>query len=254
MPRLLIHSDVHTEFHRDKGASFFSSLPDDADILVLAGDICVERDMLDVYRRAADRFEDVVFVLGNHEAYRSSIHKALDTARNCAASIANLHLLEASETIVQGVRFMGGTMWFREKLPETLVNARYMNDFHLIREMLGSADGTRPSVYDYNRACTDFLSERMAKQAVVVTHHLPCARSTPDQFVGSPLNVFFQCDMVDPILEKQPQLWIHGHTHTSCDYRLGQTRVVCNPFGYAPDAINEAHKNLAVDVRTEKDA
>jgi predicted phosphodiesterase len=27
-------------------------------------------------------------------------------------------------------------------------------------------------------------------------------------------------------------LWIHGHTHDSCDYEMNGTRVVCNPRGY----------------------
>jgi hypothetical protein len=33
-------------------------------------------------------------------------------------------------------------------------------------------------------------------------------------------------------LEKRPRLWVHGHTHTTCDYELGSTRVACNPYGY----------------------
>ena len=33
-------------------------------------------------------------------------------------------------------------------------------------------------------------------------------------------------------------LWIHGHTHASCDYLIGKTRVLCNPRGYAPDDLN----------------
>jgi hypothetical protein len=29
----------------------------------------------------------------------------------------------------------------------------------------------------------------------------------------------------------QPALWVHGHIHEQRDYRLGPTRVVCNPRG-----------------------
>ncbi len=39
-------------------------------------------------------------------------------------------------------------------------------------------------------------------------------------------------------MDAQPQLWVHGHTHASLDYRIGATRVVCNPFGYARDEEN----------------
>jgi len=30
----------------------------------------------------------------------------------------------------------------------------------------------------------------------------------------------------------QIKLWIHGHTHESFDYMVGDTRIVCNPRGY----------------------
>jgi predicted phosphodiesterase len=35
-------------------------------------------------------------------------------------------------------------------------------------------------------------------------------------------------------------LWIHGHTHVSQDYRIGNTRVICNPRGYAGYELNPA--------------
>jgi hypothetical protein len=28
------------------------------------------------------------------------------------------------------------------------------------------------------------------------------------------------------------KLWTHGHTHDPFDYKIGKTRVVCNPRGY----------------------
>jgi Icc-related predicted phosphoesterase len=33
-------------------------------------------------------------------------------------------------------------------------------------------------------------------------------------------------------------LWIHGHMHESFDYEVYGTRLVCNPRGYAPEALN----------------
>jgi Icc-related predicted phosphoesterase len=41
-------------------------------------------------------------------------------------------------------------------------------------------------------------------------------------------------DLERQIRRWQPQLWLHGHTHDSFDYRVGATRVVANPRGYAP--------------------
>ena len=32
-------------------------------------------------------------------------------------------------------------------------------------------------------------------------------------------------------------LWVHGHMHDPFDYEIYGTRVVCNPRGYAPNAL-----------------
>ena len=55
----------------------------------------------------------------------------------------------------------------------------------------------------------------------------------------TPINACFVSDLADRIARWQPALWLHGHTHDSFDYRLGATRVVCNPRGYAPGGVVE---------------
>jgi Icc-related predicted phosphoesterase len=67
---------------------------------------------------------------------------------------------------------------------------------------------------------------------VVITHHAPHPNSVNSRFVGDPLNPAFVSDLGDLIARHQPDLWLHGHTHCSGDYRLGRTRVICNPAGY----------------------
>jgi Icc-related predicted phosphoesterase len=69
-------------------------------------------------------------------------------------------------------------------------------------------------------------------KTVVVTHHLPHARSIPSRFRGDLLNAVYASDLSQIIEEQQPELWVQGHTHDSCDYHVGATRVVCNPRGY----------------------
>ena len=67
----------------------------------------------------------------------------------------------------------------------------------------------------------------------MVTHHAPSIRSIADRYKSDPVSAAFASNMDDFILEHQPRLWIHGHTHESFDYEIGKTRVVCNPRGYA---------------------
>lgn len=72
-------------------------------------------------------------------------------------------------------------------------------------------------------------------KTVVVTHHYPSKQSTAAKWVSDPLTAAFGSKLSLELLI-QANLWIHGHTHDSFDYRLGDSkksvRVVCNPRGY----------------------
>jgi hypothetical protein len=68
---------------------------------------------------------------------------------------------------------------------------------------------------------------------VVVTHHAPHPRSISDRFKFHPLNPAFASDLSWLIERYAPDIWIHGHTHSSFDYFVGPTRIVCNPHGGA---------------------
>ncbi len=66
-----------------------------------------------------------------------------------------------------------------------------------------------------------FLERELAANpapTVVVTHHLPHPRSLPARFKGDLLNAAYASDLSDVIEAGAPALWVHGHTHDSCDY------------------------------------
>jgi Icc-related predicted phosphoesterase len=56
----------------------------------------------------------------------------------------------------------------------------------------------------------------------------------PEDFRDDPVCAAYASDLDAFIEQAQPQLWVHGHIHSSRDYRVGRTRVVCNPRGYVP--------------------
>jgi len=68
------------------------------------------------------------------------------------------------------------------------------------------------------------------------------------RYAGSPMNRFFLCEVEDVIARGQPSLWVHGHTHASCDNRMGRTRVVCNPAGYHRENV-DFQPQLVVEVK-----
>ncbi len=223
--KLRIASDLHVEFHGDRGETLIGEILaglTEADVLVLAGDVADAAHIEVALRALARGPAEVVYVAGNHEFYGSDRQAVTRKLAAVAADCPKLHWLDHQSVTIQGRRFLGTPLWFR-RAPDAPQWA--MNDFTAIRSFSAW-------VYEENRRAEAFLREELRAGDVVVTHHLPHSGSTPPQFAKSALNAFFVCDQGNLIRARRPALWVHGHTHTVCDYRLGSTRVLCNPFGY----------------------
>lgn len=240
--KIQLASDLHVEF---MGLNEWNDVLEDfdgeADVLVLAGDI-IPLKYVDQVRNTlkpfCDRYEDVIFVPGNHEYYGSSIkdaHSILGAVQN---ELYNLHVLRNSEIVIKRQKFFGGTLWFPE-LPKGLDHLKQLlNDFELI-------EGIEPFCYDQYHEFQRKAVQHLGKDVVVVSHHLPSWESVAIRYTASPLNRFFVGDCESLIKGFQPKLWLHGHTHESCDFvgqrfeprsgedpLLGRCRIVCNPYGY----------------------
>ena len=245
--RALLVSDVHFEFHRDAGLSFVGSLPD-ADVLLCPGDLTDAAGLWDALLLLLERYPHVIYTYGNHEFYGSSIPevkakvgKLLEQLPKMGNVYGKLHVLDNSTCEIEGRRFVGTTLWFR-KVMGGLKYERMLNDFYQI----GNA---RDRIYEENNKAEAFLRKTVTGDDIVLTHHLPAPQSVHPKYAGSLINRFFLCDMEQLIKERQPRFWGHGHTHTSCDYVIGTTQVVCNPFGYAGMDINPAfNEELIIEL------
>jgi predicted phosphodiesterase len=225
---LQIMSDLHLEMHADRGAAFLGALdPTGVDVLVLAGDITSAGDyatLTDAFAPLTRKYRHVLYVPGNHEYYKTSPAQASRNLARLAEELPGVVVPDNRVAVIDGQRFLAGTMWFRPDPAVTKLRG-FMSDFTVIR-------GFEPWVYEQNAAFERVLAAELRPGDVVITHHLPAPGSVWPRFVGSPLNVFFVCDMTPHIEARRPKLWIHGHTHTRCDYHLGDTRIVANPLGY----------------------
>ena len=234
MKKIQLLSDLHTEFYPDP-MPFVNGLEivPDLDFLVLAGDIVVAaRQSVNVMRSVFEVFskkaKHIVYVIGNHEYYGGSPRNTEFIIKSVLP--ANYVWLDNQAAVIDGVRFYGGAMWFDNHDQLNFYFKQRMNDFYQI-------SGLEPWVYERNKEFVVRGRDLINKDTVVVTHHLPHPNSTPEMFKRDELNRFFMCDMTGLISIGQPRLWLHGHTHTPCDYTLGdpqllETRVVCNPKGY----------------------
>ena len=290
--KIALLSDAHLEFqplviNNDEGA----------DVLVLAGDICVAKHFVDdkptymqrlvkEYRQFFDHvtkeFPHIVYILGNHEHYHGNVAHTYNILKE-HLDYGNLHILEKETWTHQGHTFIGGTLWtdMNRSDPLTLMHTQgSMNDFREVlnsnrmvvrqvpiyeRNPLWTDDGRNggqynkdasgamirigykskeeparwtpeDSVEDHKRmlAYIDHVT-REPGSYIVVVHHAPSSQSIAERFKADTLmNGAFRSEL-DDFIEARPQIRLlcHGHMHNNSNYWIGETRVVCNPRGYA---------------------
>ena len=87
----------------------------------------------------------------------------------------------------------------------------------------------------------DMVEKKYTRDAVIITHHAPSFKSVPFQ------DPVFCNNLNQLVKESEAKLWIHGHTHLSCDYMIRNTRVVSNPVGYKGEDTGY-EKNKIIEV------
>jgi len=243
--RIHLLSDLHLEF------APFDAPVTDADLVILVGDIA---QGIEGIVWAKQQFKvPAIYVAGNHEYYGDhdgptigEVHAAL----RLEAQGSNVHFLENESYSVGKVRFLCATLWTDFKIygdaKRGMVSARMgLTDFN---GAIKTNDGFfRPSdALAIHENSVAWLQNELAQTwdgvTVVVTHFLPSAKSVAKRWVGDPANTGFASEL-DHLIEKA-NFWFHGHTHDSCDYQLGQCRVVCNPRGYSSRKKSLSPENM----------
>ena len=239
--RIAYASDLHLEFDSSLTLTGLSGV----DVLVLAGDVDT---MPEYYTETLRKLRlayagPVIFVLGNHEYYNGVFP---DDRRKYREAIAHDHqafLLENEALILDGVRFLGATLWTDfASGKQMLACQRGMADFQVIHDgVTGSV--TPETILKVHQDSIAWLDDQFTNHphdgtTVVITHHAPSYKSQHPRFAGSPISGGFCSNQEHRIQRWKPELWIHGHVHDQMDYRIGKTRVHCNPWGY-PDEGNE---------------
>ncbi len=250
--RIRILSDLHLEF------SDWMPPVCEADVVVLAGDVGVGVRGIRWARRCFGAVP-LVYVPGNHEFYGGVIQDVRAELR-ATARREGVHLLDRRSILIGGTRFLGATLWTDfalygsspSRLAEAMADAEDgMNDFHVIgcREAGRlRPERTREIHLRQLKWLRTMLTKPFEGSTVVVTHHLPHRRSVHAKYEGSRLNPCFASDL-SHLVRPPVALWIHGHTHVTCDYVVNGTRVVCNPRGYLPFEPNpDFDPSLTVDV------
>jgi len=240
MVKLYVMSDLHLE---DSPFDPPSKTVLAADVVVLAGDIHPGADGI---RWAAQSFEGkpLVYVAGNHEYWQGDWDLSLAEMRQVAKE-CGVHFLETESIVLSGVRFLGCSLWTdyeyfgAERKKEAMQSTRsYMPDYDYITVDSGRDFLTPEHTVKRHKESRSWLETELAKDfdgdTVVVTHHLPHKNSSHPAFATSLNTAAYGSKLPEELLRKA-NLWIHGHTHHTNNYRLGDSkryvRVISNPRG-----------------------
>lgn len=231
--RLQLLSDLHLEV-----CSFAPVAAAEADVVVFAGDLHEGTRGLE-WAAQAFAGRTIVHIPGNHEYYDGEFSAVRHAMRQRALELGIVHLDDAV-SVVQGVRFIGATLWADLLLygPEgkAALLARGLDrlvEYRCVRFDGGAFTPDHSvALHAASRAFLErALDEPFDGRTVVVTHHGPHPNSIHPRFKGNVANPAFVSDL--SALMGKAALWIHGHTHASFDYEVAGTRVLANPRGYA---------------------
>ncbi len=243
-----ILNDLHIEFED------ITPPVTDADVVVLAGDIGVGSIALPWIERCFPT-RPVIYVAGNHEFYHHDLNIVGALQRDAPDHV---HVLDNTAIEINGVRFLGSTLWtdfllfgVADQVFSMQQAHSGMADFSLIR-----CDGkpfTPEDAIRLHEQSRDWLAQMLAQpfdgKTVVVTHHAPSPRSVHPRYAQHPLTPAFASDLEELMDASRVALWIHGHMHDAFDYQVHGTRIMCNPRGYAPDQLSEGFRaDLVVQV------
>ena len=262
-----------SDLHLEADPHFQAEPAPGADVLVLAGDIgsYQQGGQLTEPDFGLARFSPlpqyagwpcpVLFVPGNHE-YDMQDFDAAHARLRAACERLGLIWLERETAVLNGVRFVGTTLWTDYDaiaLQDRKVQAGDLGALLRLREKAFRAANFYLRKTGGTRHGEAFLAEPMREQAllcqqwlqqaldqpfdgptVAVTLFAPSLRSADPRYGLVPGTAGF-CNALDDWFAKA-QLWLHGHLHAPSDYTVRgahadgtpwQCRVVANPLGYA---------------------
>ena len=145
--KIAVCSDLHLEF-----GTITLENPGDVDVLILSGDICVARDMMNYdahgivdfgksaryhtfFQECSARFPHVLYVVGNHEHYHGDFKNTIPDLKKYLGYLTNLHILDKEIFELDDTVFVGGTLWtdMNKEDPLTLhMISKMMNDFRCV--------------------------------------------------------------------------------------------------------------------------
>jgi len=254
--KIALASDLHLEF-----GDIILKNTENAEVLILSGDICVAIHLMDegaalahkserihnFFKQVCTEFPNVIYIMGNHEHYNGDFATTHSILQERLGYLTNLNILDKQRVTIGDLTFVGGTLWtdMNGEDRHTLYSIRkMMNDFRCVKNSNKMQDKdhipkfTPENAVEDHRSMLKLIHKELILNPdgkfVVIGHHAPSKKSTHPRYQDDTIMNGGYSSSLDFWIEDRPQikLWTHGHTHEPFDYVIGETRVVCNPRGY----------------------
>lgn len=252
-------NDLHVEFYKNNKDIKIEDT--DVDFIILAGDI--HTGVKGIKWLLEQKIsKPIIYVSGNHEFYQSSYPRNITKLKE-AAKDTNIHVLENDYYIYKDLVVLGCTLWTDYKLLEPLVSQsmamnecyKRMNDFNQIRN---SDEGYRKLApkdllfahYESLNFLKTYLEVFKDWNIGIVTHHPPTIKCIEPSYHKDIVSTAYASNLDEFVAYSGAKFWVSGHTHFSCDFMLGDTRVISNPRGYWPNHLNPNFvKDLVIEIK-----
>jgi len=274
--RIQLFSDLHLERY----PAFQPRIAPGIDVIVLAGDIgsYQEGSRLGGVDFGLERFAPalgatdarVLYVPGNHEYDGLEFDEAQARLRATCERLG-IGWLERETVVIEGVRFVGTTLWAdfdalatghtpdkQQQLHQKAIRAAnyYLGKNTTLRDgQPVLADGWRAMSLECQQWLRAALALPFDGPTVAVTHFAPSLRSADPRYGVTPGTAGF-CNALDELFPLA-DIWMHGHLHCCNDYtvtgvqdgRPWSCRVVANPLGYLSKGEQEAFRpDLVIEL------
>jgi predicted phosphodiesterase len=230
---------------------------DNAEVLILSGDICVAKDLREkdsyiikgendksnkihtFFQECCARFPSVIYIAGNHEHYHGDFAKSIGSIRDNLGYLVNLHVLDKESVLINNVLFIGGTLWTDMNKEDgiTLMHMKdMMNDFRCVQNsnrvtIFKDDDGKfhkRESRFSPEDAVVDhkamleyirlMIEGKFDQKFVVIGHHAPSKLSTKPRYEKEVIMNGGYSTALDEFIMDHPQIKLWTHGHTHEDF------------------------------------
>jgi Icc-related predicted phosphoesterase len=246
--KITLVSDLHLEF-----SDVNLTNEQDADVLILGGDIMVAQDLhdhpqpasaieramiangqglgrrqekaqhfRDFLKRVSFQFPHVIYIAGNHEYYHGKWPDSIQYLRDEVSAYPNIYFLENDIKEIDDVVFVGATLWTDMNQGDTLTMnmvKAMLNDYRVIRDSTNGYGKLHPSTtLGRHRETLEYIRQVVdsdpTRTYVVVGHHAPSKQSTKPKYEKDfHLNGGYSSNLVE-FIESRPQIKLWTHGHT----------------------------------------